>query len=188
VIVLLGATPVGAKVREWLGFGAVVVQQDSAPPVGDPGLSAAATDGIAIPLDEVSDAVSFPTGRPALLPAPAIVVRSTDHRLLTMAWFGGDLPGGSTEVRLDQVSGSLDPYFFKKYYPDVDFVRVNHIESIWLHEAHPVVVRGPDGGERSESARLSGPALIWQHEDVTLRLEGIADLVSARAVAESMAY
>jgi hypothetical protein len=188
LVIVLGASPVGAKVREWLGFGAVVVQEDSAPSASLQSSSPDAPGSIRIPLDEVGNSVSFPVGRPALIRAPDSVVVSTDHRLVTMAWSGGDLPGGANEVRLDQVSGSMHPYFFKKYFPDVDFVRVNEIESLWLRQSHPIVVLNPDGTQRSESARLSGPALIWQHEGVTLRLEGVSDLSSARAVAESMTY
>ena len=188
LVVLLGASPVGARVWDWLGFGAVVVQQDAAPSAGVQSSSETATDGVAVPLDDVGESVTFPVGRPGLLPAPDSVLVSTDGRLVTMGWTRSELPGAPNEVRLDQVSGSLDPYFFKKYYPDVDFIRVKGVESVWLLESHPIVVLNPDGSERSESARLSGPALIWQHAGVTLRLEGVPDLANARAVAESMTY
>jgi len=189
VVVVLAASPVGAKVREWLGFGAVVVQEQSSAAASDSLTSAAASEGTEIPLEQAADAVQFPIGRPTLLPAPDRVTVSAEGRLITMSWAAGHTSGVAPgEVRLDQVSGLLDPYFFKKYYPEVDFVRVDGIESLWLRQSHPIVVLDPDGTERSESARLSGPALIWQNKGVTLRLEGLTDVPSARAVAESMTY
>ena len=187
LVVLLAASPVGARVREWLGFGAVVVQEQvSAPaPQSASGPAGPLGDLIVIPLEQAAAAVTFPLVRPALLPAPASVAVSADRRLVTMSWSGSDLPGATPEVRLDQLSGTLPPYFFKKYYPDVDFTRVGDGEALWLRQPHPIVVVGADGSERSETARLSGPALIWQSGSVTLRLEGIDDLASAAEIAES---
>jgi hypothetical protein len=187
--VALGASPVGAKVREWLGFGAVIVQEQGSAAAESSMPSGAPNEGTEIRLDQASTAVPFPVGQPALLPAPDRVAVSADGRLLTTGWVAGRVSAAAgSEVRLDQVSGELDPYFFKKYFPDVDFVRVDGVESLWLHQPHPIVVLNPDGSERSESARLSGPALVWQNGGVTLRLEGIADLATAKAIAESMTY
>jgi hypothetical protein len=45
---------------------------------------------------------------------------------------------------------------------------------------------GRDGVERTGTARLAGPTLIWSSGELTYRLEGLADLAEARTVAESL--
>ena len=76
---LLAVTPAGAKVREWLGFGAVVVEQQQSAPAGDPAAPAitapipaitapippnAAPDGHDMTLDQVVAGSSSRSGYP----------------------------------------------------------------------------------------------------------------------------
>jgi hypothetical protein len=58
--------------------------------------------------------------------------------------------------------------------------------AVWVPAPHPVIYVDRFGVERTEAARLAGPTLIWATGNATYRLEGLPDLDSARAVAESM--
>jgi len=190
LLVLLTVTPAGAKVREWLGFGAVVVvgEQSPAQSPGSVESSPAANgsnqpvEGSAIPLDQARTAVPFPIGVPAALGDPDLVTVSADARVVSMTWPAE----GAGPIRLDQIAGSPDPYFAKKYYEDIEFTVVDGREALWLVEPHPIVVLSPDGSEQVESVRQSGPALVWQRMGVTLRLEGVDDVTAAVAIAESL--
>jgi hypothetical protein len=188
--VLLAVTPAGAKVREWLGFGAVLVEQSQPVPDSASGVTATTTaPGVTagdreMSLEQARAAVTFPIGVPAALGEPDRVTVSSDGRVATMVW--PDTPSGT--VRLDQIDGALSPYFVKKYYQDVVFTVVDGAEGLWLPETHPITVLNPDGSERAASTRQSGPSLVWQRGDVTLRLEGVADRQAAVTIAESLPH
>jgi hypothetical protein len=49
-----------------------------------------------------------------------------------------------------------------------------------------VVLLGPDGSRRRETARLGGPTLIWERGATTLRLEGELSQQQAISIAESV--
>ena len=183
LLVLLAVTPAGAKVREWLGFGAVVIeQQQPAPSTSTAAASGPSGDpaaGRELPLDQAMAETSFPVGVPAALGDPDRVTVSADGRLVTMEW-------PAAAVRLDQIEGALSPYFLKKFSDEVDYTVVDGQQALWLARPHPILILNPDGSERAESARQSGPSLVWQNAGVTLRLEGVADQQAAVAIAETM--
>ena len=187
LLVLLAVTPAGAKVREWLGFGAVVIEQQSVPTGGSVAPDTAAVAGVPggaaagreLSLEQALAETSFPIEVPAVLGDPDRVTMSTDGRLVSMEW-------PASGVRLDQIDGALSPYLLKKLSDEVEFTVVDGREALWLPRPHPILVLNPDGSERAESARQAGPSLVWQNADVTLRLEGIADQAAAVAIAESL--
>ena len=189
LLVLFVASPAGAAVREWLGFGGVVVVTEPAPDralawsaPASASLTALLADTTEIPLAQARSMVEFDVGVPGALGEPDRVGVTADGRAVVMQW---SAPNDS-QVELDQIAGSPDPYFFKKYYQDLTFATVDGREALWLVEPHPIVVLAPDGTERSRTARQSGPALIWQRSGVTLRLEGVPDLDRAIEIAESV--
>ena len=187
LLVLLAVTAAGAAVRQWLGFGAVVVVQEQAPPTAAPspavsaGRTASGPDSTEMTVAQARAAVSFPVGVPASLGPPTLVALSGDARVVSMTWSDG------VAIQLDQIGGAADPFFVKKYYSDIEFTQVRGGEALWLIRPHPIVVLAPDGTELVESARQSGPALTWQNSGVTLRLEGVADRERAVSIAESVA-
>lgn len=184
LLVLLAVTPAGAKVREWLGFGAVVIEQQEPVPTAGSGAPASGPSGDVaagreLPLDQAMAETSFPVGVPDALGDPDRVTVSADGRLVTMQW-------PAAAVRLDQIDGTLSPYFLKKFSDEVDYTIVDGQQAVWLARPHPILILNPDGSERAESARQSGPSLVWQNAGVTLRLEGVADQQAAVAIAETM--
>jgi hypothetical protein len=58
--------------------------------------------------------------------------------------------------------------------------------AIWLPGLQAVTYVGRDGVQRTETARLATPTLIWTEETQTYRLEGLTTLAEARALAMSM--
>jgi len=190
LLVLLAVTPAGARVREWLGFGGVVVVQQSAVQE-NPSTTQAPSIGprpgeTPMTLEQAHAAVDFPLGASVALPEPSAVTVSTDSRVVSMFWpVEQAAPAG---IRLDQLAGESDPYYFKKVVDDVRFTTVGASEAVWLSSPHPIVVRAPDGAEHSESARTAGPALIWQKSGVTLRLEGVNELGRAVEIAETVQF
>lgn len=190
VLALFVASPAGAGIREWLGFGGVVVVQDapgqSADGSADPPSSAAALPNNAteVSLAQARSMVGFDVGVPPALGDPDRVGVSDDGRVVFLQW--SDTPDGPIE--LDQIAGSPDPYVVKKFYQDVEFTAVDGREALWLAQPHPLVVVAPDRTELTQTARQSGPSLIWQHAGVTLRLEGVADRDWAVEIAQSLQY
>jgi hypothetical protein len=88
-------------------------------------------------------------------------------------------------VRLDQFDGTPAPAFFKSA-SAARWTTVRSEPAIWLAGPHPVTYVGRDRVERTETARLAAPTLIWATGGVTYRLEGLATLAEAEAVALSM--
>ena len=181
LLVVLAVSPAGAAIREWLGFGAVVVDQQPQTGSTTPAPSTDDPEGRRLSLPDARAAVAFPLLVPATLGEPERVTLAPDGRMVTMRWSAADGP-----IRLDQIDGSLAPYYVKKYYDDVVFTEVNGREALWFARSHPIVLLDPDGTERTESARQSGPSLLWQRAGITLRLEGVADQQAAVAIAESL--
>jgi hypothetical protein len=67
----------------------------------------------------------------------------------------------------------------------VQFTNVGADDALWFPEPHDVVFLAPDGSRRTETARLAGQTLVWQHGGLTLRLEGDLDLLRAQQIAAS---
>ena len=183
LLAVLAVSPAGATIREWLGFGAVVVEQEEPAENGSTAAGPGSEPQITqMSLEQARAAVSFPVVIPAELGVPDQVTVAPDLRVVTMQWNAAS----QGPIRLDQIGGSLSPYYTKKYYGDVTFTMVNGGEALWFSKSHPIVVLDPDGTERTESARESGPTLLWQRPGVTLRLEGFDDQRAAVSAAESV--
>jgi hypothetical protein len=170
------ASPVGASIREWLGFhGVAVIAGDpvSETPTVPP---AAGTSS----LEEAAAVVGFTPVVPDALGPPERVAVSSDGLVASLSWTTED-----GTVRLDQFRGDVEPLFWKTT-PEAERVSVGLHEALWLPTAHEVAVVSPDGGVRQLRSRLAAPTLLWVLDDLTLRLEGDLELAEATAVAESV--
>jgi hypothetical protein len=135
-------------------------------------------------LDDARRAALFPVRVPAALGTPEQVLladpdKTGAPRLVTLTYRGG-------AVRLDEFDGAVTPAFFKTA-PDARWVEIGGHPGIWLPGPHAVTYVGRDGVERTETARLAAPTLIWVAGVVTYRLEGLTTLEEARAAALSLA-
>lgn len=173
LVVVLVATPVGATVARWFGFGGIAVWEGPVP-TNLPTLPPTLHTGLTI--DEARALVDFTPVVPTALGPPDAIEVSADRRVLSMSWMDG--PDGT--VRLDQFGGEISPVFAKKFIDDVTYTEVGDRPALWLDQPHPLIYVGADGEEYAESARLAAQTLIWQVGEVTIRLEG--DLTMRRAV------
>jgi len=67
----------------------------------------------------------------------------------------------------------------------VEPVTVNGRPGAWLEEPHVVMLRDSNGRLRDDSARLAGKTLLWEHGELTLRLEGDLTKEEALRIARS---
>lgn len=133
-------------------------------------------------LDEARRLAKFPVLAPTALGVPEDVQLADPApdgapRVVTLLYRGGT-------VRIDQFDGRVDGTFLKK--AAAEFVQVRGDFAVWVAQPHPVVYIDRYGVERIEAARLAGPTLIWASDTATYRVEGLADVRSALAVADSM--
>lgn len=168
-------SPVGATIREWLGFHGVAVES-GAPATGTPVVpTATGTAG----LEQAAAMVGFTPVVPAELGPPEGVEVSDDALVVSLSW--------STEsgtLRLDQFRGSAEPLFWKTA-PGAVRVAVSGRDALWLPTAHQVTVMSAEGDVRQLPSRLAAPTLVWLDGDLTLRLEGDLSLEEATEIAES---
>lgn len=165
--------PVRATVADWFQFGGVEVREAPAQPSAPPPPAADAE----VSLRQARELVAFPITVPAELGHPDGVEVSDDRRVASLTW------ANTTDgpLRLDQFDGTLAPVM-RKGAPGSEYVQLGYdTPALWFDVPHEVVVLGPDGAERTETARLAGQTLIWERTGITLRLEG--GLTQARAVA-----
>lgn len=167
-------SPVGATLREWLGFHGVAVTSGD-PETGTP-VVPTATGGA--DLEEAAAEVGFTPVVPAEL-GPPEGVEVSDEVVLSLSW-----STDSGTVRLDQFRGSVEPLFWKTA-DGAQRVTVSGTDALWLPTAHRVVVVSDDGTVRSLPSRLAAPTLVWLDGDLTLRLEGDLTLEEATEIAES---
>lgn len=177
-VVALGLTPpVRAAVGEWLGIGAVAVRPG--PPEPSAGAPPTATAGLS--LDEAAELAGLtPVVPPALGPPDGVEV-SGDRRVLSLTWGDGD-----ATIRLDQFADPVSPVYLKTAVVGTTAtpVTVGGREAWWFATPHDLVLLAPDGTERTETARVAGPTLVWLDDGVTFRLEG-ADRARAAEIAGS---
>jgi hypothetical protein len=180
LLALLAAPPVRAAVADWFGFAGIIVRHDPNPSGSraSPPPSVAATTT----LGEAKTLVTFQPVVPAALGPPQGVEVSADRRVLSMSWTGGD----DGAVRVDQFDARLD-YTFAKTSRTVRFTEVAGTSALWFEEPHEVVLLNRDGTRRTETARLAGHTLIWEHGTTTVRLEADVSLARALEIAGSVA-
>jgi hypothetical protein len=176
---LLGAgvvvSPVGATLREWIGFHGVGVTSDD-PVTGTPTVPRASGGT----LGRAAAAAGFTPLVPAELGQPEGVEVSDDGAVVSLSWTTED-----GTLRLDQFEGGVEPLFWKSA-PEASHVTVSGHAALWLPTAHRVSVVDGDGDVRHLPSRLAAPTLVWLHGDLTLRLEGDLDLAAATRIAESV--
>jgi hypothetical protein len=130
-------------------------------------------------LAEARKMADFPVRLPKALGDPQEVTAADGWRVVTFAYRNG-------RVRLDQCDGTVDINFLKQA-PDAEWVDVGPDNGLWLAAPHDVTYVDRAGVERTATARLAGPTLIWAHGSVTYRLEGLPTQAEAIRVAKSMA-
>jgi hypothetical protein len=157
----------------------ISVRVGPTPPVALPASPGPLPSEQATILDAARRAAKFPIRVPAALGGPQEVTVADQARVVTFGYRDG-------RVRLDQCDGTLDPIFLKQA-PNAQWVEVGADYGLWLPAPHEVTYVDRDGVERTVTARLAGPTLIWSHGAVTYRLEGITTLDEALEVARSMA-
>ncbi|WP_053203156.1 hypothetical protein [Jiangella muralis] len=179
VLVALGLTaPVRAAVGEWLGIGAVAVR----PGPSQPSASAPPSAPAGLSLDAAAQRTGLTPVVPPVLGPPDGVEVSADDRVLSLTWGSGD-----DTVRLDQVADPLSPVYLKTAVlgSTAATLTVDGRDAWWFGVPHDLVLLAPDGSERTESARIAGPTLVWVDDGVTFRLEGAGDRGRAVEIAAS---
>lgn len=187
VAVLLGVlavSPAGARIAEWLGLGAVLVQQDPAPVDGPPD-PAAAAGFTELTLAQAADRAGFAVSVPSALGPPDRVLLGPGAAVVSMVWTDGDPADPGGPVRLDQLAGQPDYGVIKGYADDIEFTQVNGQDAFWLRAPHPLGYLDPGGLAHREPSRIAGPTLIWLDGARTLRLEGIPTSARALQIARS---
>lgn len=168
----LAASPVGAKVVEWLDVGGVMVREDDSTPGGTPVVPSEP----AAPLE----GAAFDPLVPTALGAPEGVSVSDGGRLVSMSW----TVDGAT-LRIDQFADGLAPYFWKSS-PAAQHVDIEGQDAIWFAVPHEVVVVPEGGTPETHAPRLAGQTLVLPLGRVTVRLEGDLDLPRAVEIAASL--
>ena len=169
-------------VGEVLRVAGIEVRRDAAPPpvpATPSPLPAAGT----VTLAEARQAVPFALKVPAELGEPEqVVLADPDQngvpRVVTLTYRGGT-------VRFDEFDGRLDPAFLKSA-PAAEYLEVGSGMGIWLPGPHPVTYVDRHGVERTGTARLAAPTLIWSDGLRTYRLEGLGSSAEAKGVALSL--
>jgi hypothetical protein len=93
-------------------------------------------------------------------------------------------------VLLTQFQGTLNPGTYGKGVPEgvsVEYLEVNGHDAYWLSGKPHTLYYAREGGVLGQQdIRMAGNTLLWQHGDITLRLESALDLDTVLDIAGSM--
>jgi hypothetical protein len=184
-VLITVSPPVRAGVLNLLKFAGIEFSTDSAPaPSGLPSIAPLPGER-RVDLPTARQLSRFPVLVPDKLgePEQVLVADGTPPRIVSLLYRNGT-------VRLDQFDGTIDTGFYKKVVrgggDPMEFSSVSGDFAVWVGAPHELVYVDRAGRYHTESARLSAKTLIWQHDTVTLRLEGDFTIGEARAIAESV--
>jgi hypothetical protein len=155
---VLAVPPARTAVLDWLGLrGVSIVRVDELPPT--PAIERLDL-GRKVTLEEAPLWLRVPEDKPDS-------VYVGDGRV-SLLW------GTPDRVRLLLTEFRGKAFIEKLIEPDVrvERVTVNGEAGVWLEEPHVVFFEDLRGRVRRSTGRLAGNTLLWQHGEVTLRLEG----------------
>ncbi len=180
----------GAAVAGRLAIGAVgirIVPKASTPPA----TGTEASLGRASSLAEAADVLGFePAFPPSLGPPDDVRIARTlaGPRVVVLAWRAGPsddaIQGTPWTTLLMEVPGHRE-VAFKEVYANVGIepTFVGGSEALWIEGPHELVLITPNG-ERHLS--VAAHTLVWEHGDVTYRLETLLPQQAARTLAETI--
>ena len=173
------SAPVRAAIVHVFRFGGVEVREEPGPaPASSPALPGEHPTDVA----GAGREVGFRVRVPGALGAPDSVTVA-DGRVVSLVYVRPDGP-----VRVDEFAGDLGVLWEK--YADSGTARrvtVAGRDGLWFDGPVTLVYVRPDGTQLPESARLTGRTLVWLDGGLTLRLDGVASLDAALAIAATMA-
>jgi hypothetical protein len=149
--------------------------------------------GAAVELEDAAASVGFEPLLPAGVGEPDGVHVANER--LTLVWRSGDdLPrtdAAEVGLLLTELRGRVDPGYYEKQLHEgrttVERVDVGGSAGYWLSgEPHGLVYRRADGSFVEESRRIVGDVLIWQQDDLTLRLESALGREATIALARTV--
>lgn len=172
--------PVRHAIERVFGInGAVVERVPKLPPL--PNTAGRALKlGRPIPVSDARHAASFT----ALLPPSGV----------TAAYIAHDVAGGRISLTVGRMlvtefRGTSRPFVLKLIAVGTRAIRarVSGYPAVYLEGApHEVFFLDANGAPRTDTVRLAGNVLLWQHGQVTLRIEGSRSLASALDLARSL--
>ncbi|MGW3625183.1 hypothetical protein [Streptomyces sp. NPDC000880] len=185
LIVLVLTPPVRAAVADWFGFGGVEVRYD---PTTPPRTGAQPPWCHApVPLAEAERRAGFRARVPSGLGDPdavSVTQGAAGRSVVSLCWS----EWGRT-IRLDQFPAKLDLGFVKQARLMPEWVTLSGGKGLWFAEPHLLRFGMTDahGEGWTQAERTAGPTLLWTAADerTTLRLEGVAQLLRAKEIAES---
>jgi hypothetical protein len=162
VVVAIGAVlavpPARTAILDWLGLrGVSIVRVDELPPTP---VAERLDLGRQVTLEQLPAWVIVPDDEPDGV--------YMGHGRVSLLW------GTPDRVQLLLTEFQGEAFIEKLIEPDapVEGVTVDGEPGAWLEDPHVVIFKDPSGRIRESTPRLAGKTLLWQHGEVTLRLEG----------------
>ena len=194
------AVPAGRRaVAGWLGLrGEEITLVPTTSPVPLPtGLGAHLLLGARVTLEEAAGQVPFRIVQPhdSSLGAPDEVymtIQSLGPQLFLVYRARPGLPpavGTGVGLLFSEFQASVDAQFIQKSIgpgTEITAVTVNGEPGFWISGAPHEVVFVHDGEPVADEVRLAGNVLVWEHGDVTLRIESELSEQQALAIAKSV--
>lgn len=155
---VLAVPPARTAILDWLGLrGVSIVRVDELPPTP---ANERLDLGRQVTLEETPLWLLVPDDEPDSV--------HMGNGTVSLLW------GTPDRVRLLLTEFRGEAFIEKLIEPDtrVERVTVNGGDGAWLEEPHVVFFKDLRGRVRRSTGRLAGNTLLWQHGEVTLRLEG----------------
>ena len=175
LVVAIGAAfavpPARTAILDWLGLRHVsIVRVDDLPPT---------SPIVRLDLGRQVTLAQAPLG--TLVPEDKPDKVFVDDGTVSLLWGDPERP----RLLLTELQGQA--FIEKLIQPDtrVEPVTVNGRPGAWLEEPHVVMFRDSNGRLRDDSPRLAGKTLLWEHGELTLRLEGDLTKEEALRIARS---
>jgi hypothetical protein len=201
--VALGVPPVRTAIAHWLGIrGVVITPVRSLPPIPTPrpttsasGLGSNLGLGQRSSVESARRTAGFAVLVPQLAVSPGAVYLRSDLGPVVTLVYGpstGLPPAGQTGVGLlvTEFRGATDPVLIQKFVSaqtTITPVTVDGGSGFWLGGApHQLAYDLPDGSVAPDTLRLAGPTLVFEHGDITIRVEGDLTETQALAIAHSL--
>jgi hypothetical protein len=184
---VLAITPTRHAVARWFGIGGVrITQTDTTLPPATGATTSSVSASTPIDLDTIARALAFRVR----VPSPALAGAPTG------ATVDPAVPSGLIEIRYGEFTlvelasqPGAPPVLEKVLGPGTTTrtVTVTGRPGVWISgDPHQIAYNASDGDFTTDTVRRAGNVLLWEDHGVTYRIEGLASLDTALAIANSL--